>query len=126
MVAVSGDDFVFCSVDGLVFRGSDGGDGMSVWPDKLMIRDTGIYEDCGRRIHTTAGSGYEKVEYTRTATIPDPAAIARAALEKAAAAAYVVCAETRHVTLGSKAEAAILALASNPAALAEIVKGVKK
>ena len=41
---------------------------MSVWPDKLMIRDTGIYEDCGRRIHTTAGYGYEKVEYTRTDT----------------------------------------------------------
>jgi hypothetical protein len=65
------------------------------------------------------------IPYTRTDLIPDPHAIARAALEKAATAAYVVCAETRHVTLGSKAEAAILALASNPAALAEIVKGVK-
>jgi hypothetical protein len=52
-------------------------------------------------------------EYTRTDLIPDPHAIARAALEKAADE----CALRAD-------QIAIRALASDPAALAEIVKGV--
>ncbi|WP_111732236.1 hypothetical protein [Roseovarius amoyensis] len=38
----------------------------TIYPDKLKIRDTGIHEDSGRRIHTTAGSGYPKKEYIRS------------------------------------------------------------
>ena len=39
-----------------------------IWPDSLMIRDTGLHDDMGgggRRIYTTAGRGYERKEYTR-------------------------------------------------------------
>lgn len=39
-----------------------------VWPDRLMIRDTGLYDDMGgggQRIYTTAGRGYERKEYVR-------------------------------------------------------------
>lgn len=38
----------------------------SVWPDYLMIRDTGIIpDDGGGRIYTTVGFGYEKRKYVR-------------------------------------------------------------
>jgi hypothetical protein len=40
----------------------------NVWPDRLMIRDTQLYDDMsggGQRIYTTAGRGYEKREYIR-------------------------------------------------------------
>jgi len=39
-----------------------------VWPDRLKLRDTCLYDDLGglgQRIYTTAGAGYEKVEYVR-------------------------------------------------------------
>ena len=38
----------------------------TIYPDMLKIRDTGIHEDSGRRIHTTAGMGYPRKEYVRT------------------------------------------------------------
>lgn len=41
-----------------------------VWPDELMLRDTGIHDDLGgggQRIYTTAGNGYPKVCYVRAA-----------------------------------------------------------
>jgi hypothetical protein len=91
-----------------------------------MIRDTGIYEDCGRRIHTTAGYGYEKVEYTRTDTIPNPHDIARAALEKAKAAASATCDAEWEFALGLKVSDAIDAIMENDAELAKIVKGSQK
>ena len=40
----------------------------SIFPESLMIRDTGLNDDLGgsgRRIYTTAGSGYDRVEYFR-------------------------------------------------------------
>ena len=40
-----------------------------VWPERLKIRDTGLHDDLGgpgQRIYTTAGRGYERVEYVRT------------------------------------------------------------
>ena len=40
----------------------------SIWPDRLQIRDTGIYNDLGGmagRIYTTTGHGYEVKEYVR-------------------------------------------------------------
>ena len=40
-----------------------------IWPDRLMIRDTGLHDDMGgggQRIYTTAGRGYERKEYTRS------------------------------------------------------------
>jgi hypothetical protein len=40
----------------------------NVWPASLMIRDTQLHDDMGgggQRIYTTAGRGYERVEYTR-------------------------------------------------------------
>lgn len=38
----------------------------NVWPERLKIRDTGLYDDLtGGRIYTTAGRGYERVEYQR-------------------------------------------------------------
>jgi hypothetical protein len=89
---------------------------MSEMPEKIWAA-RGMYDVMPNRRHPAPA------EYTRTDLIPNPHAIALAALEKAATAAYVVCAETRHVTLGSKAEAAILALANDSAALAEIVEG---
>ena len=39
-----------------------------VWPERLKIRDTGLHDDLGgpgQRIYTTAGRGYERVEYVR-------------------------------------------------------------
>lgn len=39
---------------------------MSGWPEKLSIRDTGLYDDMGgpgQRIFTTAGRGYEMHDY---------------------------------------------------------------
>lgn len=39
-----------------------------VWPDKLMLRDTGLHDDLGglgQRIYTTTGAGYERREYVR-------------------------------------------------------------
>lgn len=39
-----------------------------VWPERLMIRDTGLYDDLGgggQRIYTTAGRGYERCNYIR-------------------------------------------------------------
>ena len=39
-----------------------------IWPDRLMIRDTGLHDDMGgggQRIYTTAGRGYERKEYVR-------------------------------------------------------------
>ena len=39
-----------------------------VWPERLKIRDTGLHDDLGgpgQRIYTTAGRGYERVEYIR-------------------------------------------------------------
>ena len=39
---------------------------MAEWPERLFLRDTGIHDDSnGRRIYTTAGSGYDRVEYAR-------------------------------------------------------------
>ena len=38
------------------------------WPERLMIRDTGLHDDLGgpgQRIYTTAGRGYERVAYVR-------------------------------------------------------------
>lgn len=38
------------------------------WPERLMIRDTGLHDDLGgpgQRIYTTAGRGYERVAYIR-------------------------------------------------------------
>ena len=38
------------------------------WPERLKIRDTGLHDDLGgpgQRIYTTAGRGYERVEYVR-------------------------------------------------------------
>lgn len=38
----------------------------TVWPNALMIRDTGLHDDMGgggQRIYTTAGRGYEKRRY---------------------------------------------------------------
>lgn len=38
------------------------------WPERLRLRDTGLYDDMGgggQRIYTTAGRGYERVEYVR-------------------------------------------------------------
>ena len=51
----------------------------AVWPDELMIRDTGIHDDAGgkgQRIYTTAGFGYEKVKNVRADLYarPQPAA----------------------------------------------------
>jgi hypothetical protein len=40
----------------------------TVWPNELMIRDTGLHDDMGgggQRIYTTAGRGYQKVRYVR-------------------------------------------------------------
>lgn len=40
----------------------------NIWPDRLNIRDTGLYDDiggAGQRIYTTAGQGYQKHEYVR-------------------------------------------------------------
>lgn len=53
------------------------------YPDRLMIRDTMLHDDMGglgQRIYTTAGQGYERVEYIRAdliamKTVPDPIAI---------------------------------------------------
>lgn len=39
-----------------------------IWPERLKIRDTGLHDDLGgpgQRIYTTAGRGYERVEYVR-------------------------------------------------------------
>jgi hypothetical protein len=43
-------------------------DGEHVWPARLMIRDTKLFDDMGgggQRIYTTAGRGYERREYVR-------------------------------------------------------------
>ena len=43
-------------------------DRKNIWPDSLLIRDTGLHDDiggAGMRIYTTAGQGYEKREYVR-------------------------------------------------------------
>lgn len=61
----------------------------SVWPDRLMIRDTGLHDDMGgggQRIYTTAGRGYERAEYVRSDLVSSTSAadIRRAALEEAA------------------------------------------
>lgn len=48
----------------------------NIWPDKLMIRDTGLFDDIGgggQRIYTTAGRGYETKEYTRVGAAAIPA-----------------------------------------------------
>ncbi len=44
----------------------------NVWPEKLMIRDTGIIqeEDGTGRIYTTVGRGYEKRAYVRADCVP--------------------------------------------------------
>lgn len=45
----------------------------NVWPDYLMIRDTGIIpEDGGGRIYTTVGFGYEKRKYIRADLATSP------------------------------------------------------
>ena len=39
------------------------------WPERLMLRDTGLHDDLGgpgQRIYTTAGRGYERVAYVRS------------------------------------------------------------
>lgn len=36
----------------------------SVYPSELRLRDTGLYEDSGKRIYTTAGFGYPTRRYT--------------------------------------------------------------
>jgi hypothetical protein len=43
-------------------------DGENVWPVRLNLRDTTLYDDMGgggQRIYTTAGRGYKKREYVR-------------------------------------------------------------
>ena len=68
------------------------------------------------------------IPYTRTATIPDPLAIARAALEAAADAAkgrILTVSEGLLINTANHAAAAIRALANDPAALAEIVGRVE-
>src|SRR6478735_3555697 len=52
----------------------------NVWPEYLMIRDTGLYDDMGgggQRIYTTAGRGYEKRKYV-LALPPTPSALVEA------------------------------------------------
>lgn len=42
-----------------------------VWPESLMIRDTGLHDDLsggGQRIYTTAGRGYETRQYVLATT----------------------------------------------------------
>ena len=54
-----------------------------IWPDRLHIRDTGLYDDLGgpgQRIYTTAGRGYERQEYVR-ADLFDALAAARGSKE---------------------------------------------
>jgi hypothetical protein len=64
-------------------------------------------------------------QYTRTDLIPNPHDVARAALEKAKAAASATCEEEWEFLLSRKIIDAIDAIMENDAALAEIVKGVK-
>lgn len=56
------------------------------WPAKLKIRDTGLFDDTGgsgQRIYTTAGFGYERIEYLRSDLAPDARSIREAALREA-------------------------------------------
>ena len=72
-----------------------------VWPERLKIRDTGLHDDLGgpgQRIYTTAGRGYERVEYVRAdlydallaerdaalAAAPQPAPVDREDVERLA------------------------------------------
>ena len=48
------------------------------WPEYVMLRDTGLYDDAGglgQRIYTTAGSGYKKRKYILEAVAPMLASI---------------------------------------------------
>jgi hypothetical protein len=99
-------------------------------PDKIVLQPCAMYGwDHPDRVKYPV---FPAEEYTRTATIPDPAAIARAALEAAAkriAQIQVDGATSQYAEGYSDGVGdcfnAIRALANDPAALAEIVKGVK-
>lgn len=52
------------------------------WPEYLMLRDTGLYDDAGglgQQIFTTAGAGYVKQKYIRADLATQPAAAQEAA-----------------------------------------------
>ena len=78
-----------------------------VWPERLMIRDTTLYDDiggAGQRIYTTAGQGYEKREYVRAdvaALLSTPPVVEWQPIETAPTEGYmpVLVSDGKYVTL---------------------------
>jgi hypothetical protein len=104
-------------------------------PDKLYRWMDGAHVHIAAMAHPA----YECTEYTRSDLIPDPHAIARAALEAAAKLVDCGCGHREAVlsdihgrwafcgepSCGAIEADAIRAIMDDPAALAEILKGVK-